>query len=191
MSFGGYYNPFYNFFDTFTDFDDFFPHPHRAIEGSNGGKGKKDNQQQVSARPNVGGGQLRRGNNWFNMSPQIDLYDKPDRYEVVASVPGTSIENLHIDFDPETRVLTISGEDSDSASGADDKQYIKWQERWSGKFERSVSIPKEPRVVEDDIKASINNGVLRISVPKEEPKKSKPEKKKIKVDLEEVEDSGN
>jgi HSP20 family protein len=190
MSFGRYYNPFYDFFDTFTDFDDFFPHPHRAIEGSGGDKGKKDNRQV--ARPNAGGGQLRRGNNWFNMSPQIDLYDKPDRYEVVASVPGTSIENLHIDFDPDTRVLTISGEDSDSASGGgDDKQYIKWQERWSGKFERSISIPKEPKVLEDDIKASVNNGVLRISVPKEETKKSKPEKKKIKVDLEDVEDSGN
>lgn len=175
MSFGRLYNPFYDFFDAFDDL--FTAHPRqRAIEGSD--KKKDGGEGQVATKSN---GQLRGFDNWFNVSPQIDLYDKPDHYEVVASVPGTTIDNLDIDFDPETRVLSIAGEQSDSASGEDDKKYIKWQERWSGKFQRSVTIPNEPKVLEDDIKATVNNGVLRITIPKEPPKESKSEKKKIKV----------
>ncbi|KAA8899743.1 hypothetical protein TRICI_006308 [Trichomonascus ciferrii] len=168
LSLNQVYNPFYDFFDTF---DNFFPQ--RAVSGkkSNGNGG-----QQVTRS---GGGQLR---NWFNASPQIDLYDKPEAYEVVASVPGISIENLHIDFDPETRVLTLSGEDSGATE--EDQQYLKYQERWSGKFERSLTIPKEPRVLEDNINASVNNGVLKVTLPKEPADKPKPEKKKIKVQLE-------
>lgn len=187
------YVPFYDFFDTFgNDFDAFFPHPHREIEGKDESSKGTKHEQQVANQS--GGNQLRRQQNrqdsWSNVSPQIDLYDKPDRYEVVASVPGTPIENLHIDYDPDTRVLTISGEDSESKSEVDDKKYMKWQERWCGKFERSISLPKEPKVVSDDIKGTINNGVLKIVVPKEQPKETKPEKKKIKVSLENVEDSG-
>ncbi|KAA8905656.1 hypothetical protein TRICI_005262 [Trichomonascus ciferrii] len=174
MSFGRFYNPFYDFFDAFDDL--FAAHPRqRAIEGS---EKKKDGDKQVATKSN---GQLRGFNNWFNASPQIDLYDKPERYEVVASVPGTTIEKLDIDFDPETRVLSISGEDTDSASGEDEQKYLKWQERWSGKFQRSVTLPREPKVLEDDIKANVNNGVLRITIPKEPVKESKSEKKKIKV----------
>lgn len=165
LSLSQVYNPFYDFFDTF---DGVFPQ-----------RGKR-NEQQVSRSP---------GRNWLNVSPQIDLYDKPEQYEVIASVPGISIENLHIDFDPETRVLSVSGEDSGSTE--EEKQYLKYQERWTGKFERSITIPKEPRVVEDDINASVNNGVLKIAIPKEPANKPKPEKKKIKVQLEDALDSGN
>lgn len=168
LSLGQVYNPFYDFFDTF---DSLCPQQRKRNEG------------QVLRTP---GGS---GRNWLDASPQIDLYDKPERYEVVASVPGISIENLHINFDPETSVLSISGEDSGCTE--EDKQYLKYQERWSGKFERSISIPKEPRVLEDEINASINNGVLKITVPKKPANAQKPEKKKIKVQFEGAPDSGN
>lgn len=85
--------------------------------------------------------------------------------------------------------MTISGEDSGSTE--EDKQYLKYQERWTGKFERSVTIPKEPKVLEDDITASVNNGVLKVTIPKEPANKPKPEKRKIKVQLEDAPDSGN
>ncbi|KAA8915936.1 hypothetical protein TRICI_001950 [Trichomonascus ciferrii] len=153
------YNPFYDFFDSF---DNLFP--------DRGLIGKQDEGQKVLNRPN----------NWVNsVSPQIDLYDKPEGYEVVASVPGISGDKLKIDFDPNTRILSISGEDYGSIEA--DKEYLKYQERWSGTFQRSIAVPRQGKLFEEDITAALNNGILKVRIPKEAAEENKPEKKRIQV----------
>jgi HSP20 family protein len=50
------------------------------------------------------------------------------------------------------------------------KNYVR-QERATQAFYRRVPLPE--MVVSDDAKACINNGILEITMPKKEPKKSK------------------
>lgn len=157
-------NPFYDFLDSF---DNLFPQRPRD--------GKQDEIQQVMNRPK----------NWVNnLSPQIDIYDKPEGYEVVASVPGISTDKLNVDFDPSTRILSISGEES--GSNEEDKEYLKHQERWSGMFQRSITIPKQGDLHEDDIKATVNNGILKVAIPKEAGEKPEPENKRIRIKVDDT-----
>lgn len=176
MSLAGY--PFYNFiFDT----EDYPSNPSYIHRGP-GGKG---GSQAVAGN---GSAQTRAQSAAASSSPSlphVDLYDKPEQYELVASVPGLSTDQINIEFDTETRYLTISGEVADSSEG-EDKQYLKWKERWHGEFSRSVKIPAKPRIKEEEIKAKINNGVLKIVIPKETEQPQKKEKRKITISNEET-----
>lgn len=161
-------------------FNDFFSLP--TTNDFFGDRGGWPNYQLSANSPFKGMDNFMSSSNKF--SPQIDLYDKPDRYEVVASVPGTKNDNLNIDFDPDSRLLTISGQAGDSSSSEQDNdgQYMRWQERWQGSFERSIRIPKETDIVEEDIGAKMKDGVLRVNIPKEAKPEKRNEKRRIKVE---------
>lgn len=75
----------------------------------------------------------------------------------------------------EGRVLQISGE----RNTENDEKNDKWHrvERSSGKFFRRFRLPENAKM--DQVKASMENGVLMVTVPKGEEKK--PEVKAIKV----------
>ena len=66
----------------------------------------------------------------------------------------------------EGRVLQISGERSREVEDRNDK----WHrvERSSGKFVRRFRLPENAKV--DEVKAAMENGVLTVTVPKEEVK---------------------
>ena len=73
------------------------------------------------------------------------------------------------------KVLQISGERSREKEEKDDR----WHrvERRTGKFIRRFWLPENAKV--DQVKAAMENGVLTVTVPKEEEKK--PEVKSVKI----------
>ncbi|KAL0405352.1 UNVERIFIED_CONTAM: class I heat shock protein [Sesamum latifolium] len=73
------------------------------------------------------------------------------------------------------RILQISGE----RSKAEEEKKEKWHrvERSSGKFLRRFRLPENAKL--DQVKAAMENGVLTVTVPKEEMKK--PEVKAIHI----------
>lgn len=75
----------------------------------------------------------------------------------------------------EGRILQISGERSKD----EDEKNDKWHriERSKGKFLRRFRLPESAKM--DQVKASMENGVLTVTVPKEEEKK--PEVKPIEI----------
>lgn len=125
------------------------------------------------------------------MTPAVDVYDTPDSYIVVGSIPGADASSLNVDFDVQSRTLTLSGAivGSRAVDQNDElKQYLKVNERSVGKFERSITFSEEHQVDEEGISAKAVNGVIKIVVPKVKP--AVPEKKKITVTIEdEDEDS--
>jgi HSP20 family protein len=94
--------------------------------------------------------------------PVLDLIEHPDRYEVVADLPGVGQEKVEVEFIE--GVLHIRGERA--ADVLPDEARALRRERASGKFARSVGFRDDIDV--DGIDASFRDGVLRVNVPKSE-----------------------
>jgi HSP20 family protein len=110
------------------------------------------------------------------LSGQIERYRKPfidivetDK-EVVATVemPGLNKEDIKINVTEDR--LEISAETKQDEEKKE-KDYI-YKERRSGSYYRSISLPSS--IDSDNAKASYNNGVLEIKMPKTEIKKKTP-----------------
>ena len=93
---------------------------------------------------------------------------------VKAELPGLGKEDVEVDVSD--NVLTISGEKK-SQEKVERKDYHRI-ERTYGSFSRSIRLPGE--VVTEQAKASFENGVLEIRIPKTEAAKQK--KRKIEIE---------
>ncbi|XP_021278032.1 18.1 kDa class I heat shock protein-like [Herrania umbratica] len=105
---------------------------------------------------------------------RIDWKETPEAHVFKADLPGLKKEEVKVEVE-EGRVLQISGERSTEQEEKNDK----WHrvERSSGKFLRKFRLPENAKM--DLIKASMEDGVLTVTVPKEEEKK--PEVKAIEI----------
>ncbi|KAL2504225.1 17.6 kDa class I heat shock protein 3 [Abeliophyllum distichum] len=105
---------------------------------------------------------------------RIDWKETPEAHIFKADLPGLKKEEMKVEVE-EGRVLQISGERSKEQEEKNDK----WHrvERSSGKFLRRFRLPENAKM--DEVKASMENGVLTVTVPKEEVKK--PEIKAIDI----------
>ncbi|XAR71971.1 hypothetical protein NMG60_11018437 [Bertholletia excelsa] len=106
---------------------------------------------------------------------RIDWRETPEAHVFKADLPGLRKEEVKVEVE-DGRVLQISGERSREK---EEKEGDKWHrmERSSGGFLRRFRLPENARM--DQIKAAMENGVLTVTVPKEEEKK--PEVKSIDI----------
>jgi HSP20 family protein len=93
--------------------------------------------------------------------PRVDVYEEPERFVVLADVPG--VESKDIDITAEEGVLTIRGERR-SEKKASDKSGYERVERTTGTFLRRFTLPESANT--ETITAKQTNGVLEISIPK-------------------------
>ncbi|XP_074562121.1 16.9 kDa class I heat shock protein 2-like [Curcuma longa] len=105
---------------------------------------------------------------------RIDWKETPEAHVFQADLPGVKKEEVKVEVE-EGRVLQISGERTKEQEEKKDK----WHrvERSSGKFLRRFRLPENAKV--DQVKAKMENGVLTVTIPKEEVKK--PEVKSIEI----------
>ncbi|CAN6568899.1 unnamed protein product [Malus baccata var. baccata] len=97
---------------------------------------------------------------------RIDWKETPEAHIFKADLPGIKKEEVKVEVE-DGRVLQISGERSREQEEKNDK----WHrvERSSGKFMRRFRLPENAKI--DQVKAAMENGVLTVTVPKEEEKK--------------------
>ena len=108
---------------------------------------------------------------------KTDVREKKDSYEVDIDLPGFKKDEIKLEL--ENGYLTISaakGLDKDETDKKTGK-YIR-RERYAGNLSRSFYIGEG--VKQEDIKAVFKNGILSITVPKED-KTAKEEKKYITI----------
>nr|GMD37633.1 17.8 kDa class I heat shock protein-like [Ipomoea batatas] len=105
---------------------------------------------------------------------RIDWKETQEAHVFKADLPGLKKEEVKVEVE-EGRVLQISGERSREQEEKNDK----WHrvERSSGKFLRRFRLPENAKM--DEVKASMEDGVLTVTVPKVEVKK--PEIKAIDI----------
>jgi len=94
-----------------------------------------------------------------NWSPAVDIKESEQAYTLIADVPGVNPEN--IDVHMEDGVLSLRGERSQ-----DEQKGYKHVERAHGRFYRRFTLPDT--VDADNISAKFNNGVLEVTIPKQE-----------------------
>lgn len=105
---------------------------------------------------------------------RVDWRETPEAHVFNVDLPGMKKEEVKVEVE-DGRVLQISGERSREQEQKDDR----WHrvERSSGKFMRRFRLPENAKM--DQVKAAMENGVLTVTVPKEEEKK--PEVKSIQI----------
>jgi HSP20 family protein len=104
--------------------------------------------------------------------PPVDVFEDKDAVKIVAEIPGVRPEDLQLSI--ENNVLTIRGEKRQTSEDTTDR--VHRYERSYGMFERSFVLPAT--VDPDRIEATIDGGVLTISVPKVE--KARPRQIEVK-----------
>jgi HSP20 family protein len=100
-------------------------------------------------------------------APALDISEGKNAYLVTVELPGVKLDDLEITL--EDGLLTIQGE-RHVANDSSEEQFHRL-ERSSGAFRRSITLPAH--VEADAVEASMEDGVLRILVPKAEGAKAK------------------
>ena len=103
--------------------------------------------------------------------PALDVYQDKDNVIVETPLPGIDPEKVNISI--ENDVLTIEGK-SEKKSEVDEKDYYRKEVRFGG-FHRAVALPSS--VNGEKANAEYKDGILKITIPKEE--KAKPKQIKI------------
>jgi HSP20 family protein len=96
--------------------------------------------------------------------PAMDLQETTDAFMITVDVPG--FPKNAIEINAHGTALTIKGTAEDEKDSKDVNYHIK--ERNQTGFQRSVNLPIE--IPADKITASLQNGVLAITIPKLETK---------------------
>lgn len=97
---------------------------------------------------------------------KCDIYEKGGKVHIELDVPGFNKEDVKVDLDD--GILTIAATKHEDKEEKEKNYYRK--ERSFGSFKRQFNVGN---VKENEIDAKFNNGVLKISFPKEEQKQSK------------------
>ena len=93
---------------------------------------------------------------------KTDVREQGDSYEVAIDLPGFKKEDVAIELENGYLTVTASkGLDKDE----DQTGYIR-RERWSGKCSRTFYVGESVRG--EDIKAKMEDGILTMTVPKEQ-----------------------
>jgi len=95
-------------------------------------------------------------------APAVDIKEEADKFVLHADIPGVKPEE--IDISMEAGVLTIKGEKNTEATT--EKENYKRVERTYGSFYRRFSLPDTANA--EAISAASKNGVLVITIPKQE-----------------------
>jgi HSP20 family protein len=95
------------------------------------------------------------------VAPRIDIDETDQSIQISAELPGVKMEEVDVSIDGD--VLTIRGEKR--CERKDERACV--SERFYGKFRRSIQMPFAPDA--DKVEACFDNGVLKVTVPKQEP----------------------
>jgi HSP20 family protein len=108
-----------------------------------------------------------------NIMPRLDVAETDKEIEIAAELPG--LERKDVEISLENDLLTIRGEKKTEVDKDDKKKNYHLTERSYGLFYRVLQLPAG--IDPSSVKATMSNGVLKITIPK--PARS--EAKKIEV----------
>lgn len=94
--------------------------------------------------------------------PAVDVFEQADHIRIAAEIPGVTPDDIQISL--EGNLLTIHGTKQQHAEERTER--VHRYERTYGAFERTFTLPAS--IDPKNIRASYDNGVLTITLPKSE-----------------------
>jgi HSP20 family protein len=107
--------------------------------------------------------------------PSVNIREDKNNYIIEMAVPGMKKDDFNIDVDG--NVMTISCEKESQNTSGEEENYSRREYNYSS-FSRSFTIPDNANG--EKVSAKYTDGMLQLTVPKDEEGKKKG--KKIKVD---------
>ena len=105
-------------------------------------------------------------------TPAVDIFETEKEITLLADMPGVKAEDLNIDLRDNT--LTLSADVAPVENDQEEEILVEYE---SGRYYRQFTLGE--LVSQDNIDAKLNNGVLRLSLPKVE--KATPKKITVKT----------
>jgi HSP20 family protein len=102
--------------------------------------------------------------------PAVNVKENDTNYEIELAVPGYKKEDFNISL--EQGVLTISAERKNESERKEDK-YTRREFGYIS-FSRSFNVPQG--ISDEDVSASFENGILKLSIDKKRATEQKPKK---------------
>lgn len=106
-------------------------------------------------------------------SPKVDINATDENYQLIAELPGVEKADIAITID--NNVLTI--ETKQTEKNLNDEKRVIRSERVIGNYARSFNLDED--IDQSTINAEFSNGLLILTLPKQQ--KIEPEPKKIKI----------
>lgn len=110
--------------------------------------------------------------NFKNDTFKVDVKENDKEYLVDAEIAGTDKQDIHISYEKDNLLISVEKKEEKEEKG---EKYIH-RERSFSSMQRGIYLPN---VLEDQIKASFENGVLKITAPKGQAPETK---KEIQID---------
>ena len=95
-------------------------------------------------------------------TPEVDVRENADHYIVYVNLPGTDKNDISVTLDGQR--LSIKGKQDLKKQNRDAMGNVIFQVRQSGRFQRSITLSKP--VDQSKMKTHLDNGVLKILIPK-------------------------
>lgn len=97
--------------------------------------------------------------------PKVDIEDTDKAYVLTTDLPGIAKEDINVTYDNNVLTFSAKHEDTKEEKDAKDKKNYIRKERMSTSFYRQFPVSG---IQKEGIQASFENGVLTITLPKEE-----------------------
>jgi len=108
---------------------------------------------------------------------KTDVHENEDGYELDIDLPGFKKDDIKLSL--ENGYLFVSANKEHENDEKNEKGKVIRKERYSGSMQRSFYVGDS--IEEEDVKAKFEDGVLKLSVPKEDTA-NVPEKKYISIE---------
>lgn len=109
---------------------------------------------------------------------KTDIQDLGEQYQLDIELPGFSKEDIRAELTG--GYLTITAQKSSENTEKDENERFIRRERYIGSCRRSFHVGDNLK--EEDIRASFDNGMLKLTFPKEEQRKAVEQKKYIAIE---------
>ena len=113
----------------------------------------------------------------FAREMKTDVHEHDDKYELDIDLPGFKKDEIKLSL--ENGYLSVSAAKGLDKEEKDKKGKLIRQERYAGAMQRSFYVGDA--VKQEDVKAKFEDGVLKLSIPKNETEKL-PEKQYIAIE---------
>lgn len=119
------------------------------------------------------------GNYAVNAAPQMNIKENDASYEMEFSVPGLTKDDLNISIDKDDNLVVEMTKKTENEEKDDKNEHYLRHEFTSSQFKEIMALPEN--IYKDKIDAKVENGILKISLPKHEMALEQPSIKQIEI----------